>query len=90
MSLNRMLSSKRWRRLALHPGYRNASNEDHDSASGDMEKDNNSLRLMSSSTNSRDTKTLLNMSLSASAVPVFEETFDMFVENVFNLDFFIR
>ena len=90
MSLNGMLLSKRWRRLALHLVYRDASNEVNDCASGDREKDNNSLRLMSSSANSRDTKTLLNMSLLASAFPVFEETFDMFVENVFNLDFFIR
>ena len=85
-----MLSSKRGRRLALHPKYRDPSNEDNDSATGDREKDNNSLRLMSFSANSQATKTLLNMSVSASAVPVFEETFDMFVGNVFSLFFFIR
>ena len=65
ISLNGMLSSKRWRRLALHPVYRDPSKEDNDSASGDWEKDNNSLRLMSFSANSRATKTLLNVSLSA-------------------------
>ena len=39
------------------------------------------LRLMSSSGNSRATKILLSMSLSTSAFPVFDEIFDVFVEN---------
>ena len=84
-----MLSSKQWRRLALHPLYRDPSNEDNDSAMADREKDSNSLRLMSYSTNSRATKTLMNMSLSTIAFPVFDEIFDVFIENVFNLFFFI-
>ena len=63
MSLNGMVSSKRWRKLALHPVCRDPSTEDNDNASGDREKDNNSLRLMSSSANTRATKSLLNMSL---------------------------
>ena len=71
-----MLSSKRWGRLALHPLYRDPSNEDNYNAAGDREKDN-SLRPMSSSANSRATKTLLNMSFSASVFPVFDETFDV-------------
>ena len=52
MSLNRILSSKSWRKLALYPAFRDRSSEDNDSASDDREKDNNSLRLMSSSANS--------------------------------------
>ena len=84
MSLNGMVSSKRCRKLALYPVCRDLSTEDNNNASGDSEKDNNSLRLMSSSANSRATKSLLNMSLSASAFLVFDEIFDVFVENVFN------
>ena len=86
MSLNGMLSSKRWRKLALHPVYMGLSDEDNDSVSGGREKDDNSLRLMSFSANSR-AASLLNMSLSASAFLI--EIFDVFVENIFNLFFFI-
>ena len=54
------------------------------------EKDSNSLRLdvifseLKSYYDSAE-----NISLSASAFPVFQETFDMFVGNFFNLLFFI-
>ena len=90
MSLNGMFSCKRWRKLALHPVCRDPLNEDNDSATGDREKDNDSLRLISFSANSRATKILLNMFLSASTFLLYDEIFDVFVENVFNLFFFIE
>ena len=64
MSLNGMLSSKSWRKLALHPVYRGPSNEDNDSVLGDRKKNDNSLRLMSFSANSRATKSVEHVSLS--------------------------
>ena len=64
MSLNGMLSSKSWRKLALHPVFRGPSNEDNDSVLGDRKKNDNSLRLMSFSANSRATKPVEHVSLS--------------------------